>query len=86
MNFRFTNRIQNTPKSFIREILKVTQDPSIISSPAACPTRASSPSRRCRKPPARPWALPGPAPCSTRPPKGTPSCGPGSPPATPAAA
>jgi 2-aminoadipate transaminase len=31
MNFRFTNRIQNTPKSFIREILKVTQDPSIIS-------------------------------------------------------
>lgn len=31
MSFRFTNRIQNTPKSFIREILKVTQDPSIIS-------------------------------------------------------
>ena len=31
MNYRFTNRIQNTPKSFIREILKVTQDPSIIS-------------------------------------------------------
>ena len=31
MNFRFTARIQNTPKSFIREILKVTQDPSIIS-------------------------------------------------------
>ena len=31
MNFRFTQRIQNTPKSFIREILKVTQDPSIIS-------------------------------------------------------
>lgn len=31
MSFRFTTRIQNTPKSFIREILKVTQDPSIIS-------------------------------------------------------
>ena len=31
MSFRFTRRIQNTPKSFIREILKVTQDPSIIS-------------------------------------------------------
>jgi len=31
MNFRFTQRIQNTPKSFIREILKVTQDPSITS-------------------------------------------------------
>lgn len=31
MDFRFTTRIQNTPKSFIREILKVTQDPSIIS-------------------------------------------------------
>ena len=31
MSFRFTSRIQNTPKSFIREILKVTQDPSIIS-------------------------------------------------------
>lgn len=31
MSFRFTHRIQNTPKSFIREILKVTQDPSIIS-------------------------------------------------------
>jgi 2-aminoadipate transaminase len=31
MSFRFTNRIQNTPKSFIREILKVTQDPSITS-------------------------------------------------------
>ena len=25
MSFRFTNRIQNTPKSFIREILKVTE-------------------------------------------------------------
>ncbi len=31
MSFRFTNRIQNTPNSFIREILKVTQDPEIIS-------------------------------------------------------
>ena len=31
MSFRFTKRIQNTPKSFIREILKVTQDPSITS-------------------------------------------------------
>ena len=31
MSFRFTRRIQNTPKSFIREILKVTQDPGIIS-------------------------------------------------------
>ena len=31
MSFRFTNRIQNTPKSFIREILKVTQNPSITS-------------------------------------------------------
>jgi 2-aminoadipate transaminase len=31
MSFRFTERILNTPKSFIREILKVTQDPEIIS-------------------------------------------------------
>ncbi|NCC25320.1 MAG: PLP-dependent aminotransferase family protein [Deltaproteobacteria bacterium] len=31
MSFRYTRRIQNTPRSFIREILKVTQDPSIIS-------------------------------------------------------
>lgn len=31
MNFRCTRRIQNTPKSFIREILKVTQSPDIIS-------------------------------------------------------
>ena len=31
MDYRFSKRIQNTPRSFIREILKVTQDPSVIS-------------------------------------------------------
>jgi len=31
MKFSFSRRIQNTPKSFIREILKVTQNPDIIS-------------------------------------------------------
>lgn len=31
MDFRFSYRIENTPKSFIREILKVVQDPTIIS-------------------------------------------------------
>ena len=31
MKFMFSRRIQNTPKSFIREILKVTENPDVIS-------------------------------------------------------
>ena len=31
MSKLFTDRIINTPKSFIREILKVTEDPKVIS-------------------------------------------------------
>jgi len=31
MKFSFSRRIQNTPKSFIREILKVTENPGVIS-------------------------------------------------------
>ena len=38
----FASRMAKTPKSFIREILKVTDDPRIISFAGGLPTRISS--------------------------------------------
>ena len=37
----FSERIKNTPSSFIREILKVTQDPEIISFAGGLPNPIS---------------------------------------------
>ncbi len=39
MNSMFSNRISDVPKSFIREILKVASDPSIISFAGGLPNR-----------------------------------------------
>lgn len=43
METLFATRIQNTPRSFIREILKVTQDPSIISFAGGLPNAKALP-------------------------------------------
>jgi len=49
----FADRIMDVPKSFIREILKVTMDHSIISSRAVCPTASFFQWKRLKRPPSR---------------------------------
>lgn len=43
MNGIFSDRMQDVPRSFIREILKVTMDPEIISFTGGLPNRAFFP-------------------------------------------
>ena len=45
MENAFSDRITDVPKSFIREILKVTLDPSIISFAGGLPNRRFFPAR-----------------------------------------
>ncbi|BBD08565.1 PLP-dependent aminotransferase family protein [Desulfovibrio ferrophilus] len=44
MSHNFANRMQSVPRSFIREILKVTQDPTVISFAGGLPNPALFPS------------------------------------------
>lgn len=48
MNYAFADRTQNIPRSFIREILKVTQDPNIISFAGGLPNRLLFPQEALR--------------------------------------
>jgi 2-aminoadipate transaminase len=43
MNYRFAQRMSKTPRSFVREILKVTEDPKIISFGGGLPNPQSFP-------------------------------------------
>ena len=43
MKYRFASRMEKTPRSFIREILKVTEDPKIISFAGGLPNPALFP-------------------------------------------
>ena len=43
MKYRFASRMEHTPRSFIREILKVTENPEIISFGGGLPNPALFP-------------------------------------------
>lgn len=49
MNIKFAQRIENTPKSFIREILKVTTNPEIISFVGGLPNPFLFPIEPCKE-------------------------------------
>ncbi len=56
----FSNRISNVPKSFIREILKVSSDPSIISFAGGLPNRDLFPIENIKKATGRVFDIVGP--------------------------
>ena len=49
MNYPFARRINQIPRSFVREILKVTEDPDVISFAGGLPNPLSFPVEAVKK-------------------------------------